>query len=82
MITKANLVNKGELKMEELNNKIFVYEFTGTPRYTHFGEIRQNVDMRAEVAVMTRNVLVKGDLKDGSDENGGHIKVRLRITHA
>ncbi|XP_023932501.1 cell surface hyaluronidase-like [Lingula anatina] len=54
--------------------------------YTHWGVIENNVDMRAEVAVLTRNVVVRGDMSDACygdnqceafslDTFGGHIMV-------
>lgn len=59
--------------------------------YTHFGEmVADAVDMRAEVAVITRSVVFQGDVldecpefndncdeMDGMDTFGGHIKVGL-----
>ncbi|XP_021362415.1 transmembrane protein 2-like isoform X2 [Mizuhopecten yessoensis] len=45
------------------------------PKFTHYGEIYKNVDMRAEVAVLTRNVVIEGVMENFADEFGGHIKV-------
>ncbi|XP_060071180.1 protein DDB_G0287365-like [Ylistrum balloti] len=45
-----------------------------SPKFTHYGKIYKNVDMRAEVAVLTRNVVIEGMMVDFADEFGGHIK--------
>nr|KAG5701994.1 hypothetical protein BaRGS_034576 [Batillaria attramentaria] len=37
---------------------------TGPFRYTHYGEITYNVDERAEVALLSRSVLIEGELED------------------
>ncbi|XP_024130905.1 cell surface hyaluronidase [Oryzias melastigma] len=57
----------------------------GKPQYTHVGEIIDGVDMRAEVALLSRNVLIYGEMEDSCyghlcqyynyDTFGGHIKV-------
>ncbi|KAK3083547.1 hypothetical protein FSP39_025202 [Pinctada imbricata] len=41
--------------------------------YEHFGEIVKNVDMRAEVGLMTRNILIRGEVSK-DQTNGGHVK--------
>ncbi|KAL4232333.1 hypothetical protein ACF0H5_009904 [Mactra antiquata] len=58
--------------------------------YRHFGEIEDGVDMRGEVALLTRNVKIQGDQQRGCpaensncdekdtkfiDTHGGHLKV-------
>ncbi|XP_013411812.1 cell surface hyaluronidase [Lingula anatina] len=58
--------------------------------YTHWGEVIENVDMRAEVLVLTRNVVVRGEVQDACygdnlcdrfelDTWGGHIKMQDRF---
>ncbi|XP_069121065.1 cell surface hyaluronidase CEMIP2-like [Argopecten irradians] len=43
-------------------------------KFTHYGKIYKNVDMRAEIAVLTRNVVIEGIMEGSTDEFGGHIK--------
>ena len=45
-------------------------------KYTHYGEIYKNVDMRAEVGLMTRHIHIRGEVSDGKS-NGGHVKVKV-----
>ena len=57
------------------------------PKYTHYGEITDGVDMRAEVALLSRNIVIEGHMEDMCPEEndnckqrtfdtyGGHIKV-------
>ncbi len=58
----------------------------GKPLYNHVGEIIDGVDMRAEVALLSRNILIYGEMESSCYENnmcqffshdtyGGHIKV-------
>ncbi|KAK1806880.1 hypothetical protein P4O66_005364 [Electrophorus voltai] len=58
----------------------------GKPQFTHVGEIVDGVDMRAEVALLTRNILVHGEMEStcygqnkcqffSHDTFGGHIKI-------
>ena len=55
---------------------------------THFGMILNNVDMRGEVALLTRNIVIEAELQptcppenenceeaNNMDSFGGHIKV-------
>ncbi|XP_062576125.1 protein DDB_G0287365-like [Saccostrea cucullata] len=42
-------------------------------QYDHYGEIYKRVDMRAEVGLMTRNILIDAVVSEGNN-NGGHIK--------
>ena len=63
---------------------------TGELYYRHFGEIEDRVDMRGEVALLTRNIKIQGvmspecpsengDFCDiGYDTYGGHIKVSYK----
>lgn len=58
----------------------------GKPRYIHLGEEVDGVDMRAEVGLLSRNILVRGEMESGCygneackffdfDTFGGHLKV-------
>uniref|UniRef100_A0AAV2MRF6 G8 domain-containing protein n=1 Tax=Knipowitschia caucasica TaxID=637954 RepID=A0AAV2MRF6_KNICA len=58
----------------------------GKPQYNHVGEILDGIDMRAEVALLTRNILIYGEMENTCyDDNlcqyfnydtfGGHIKI-------
>ncbi|XP_067084353.1 cell surface hyaluronidase [Osmerus mordax] len=58
----------------------------GRPQYAHMGEIVEGVDMRAEVGLLTRNILIYGEMENSCygnnlcqffnhDTFGGHIKV-------
>ncbi|XP_061584916.1 cell surface hyaluronidase [Cololabis saira] len=57
----------------------------GTPQYNHVGEIINGIDMRAEVALLSRNILIYGEMESSCygnmcqfyshDTFGGHIKV-------
>lgn len=62
----------------------------GKASYLHMGEVVDGVDMRAEVGLLSRNVLVMGEMEQQCyeyssklcsffdfDTFGGHIKVRL-----
>lgn len=60
--------------------------WTENPQFPHVGEIIDGVDMRAEVGVLTRNILIKGETENtcyrekecqffNYDTFGGHIKV-------
>ncbi|XP_020645703.3 cell migration-inducing and hyaluronan-binding protein [Pogona vitticeps] len=64
----------------------------GKPTYLHTGEIVDGVDMRAEVGLLSRNVVVMGEMEEGCydynnglcsffdfDTFGGHVKVGLRF---
>ncbi|XP_062985400.1 inactive cell surface hyaluronidase CEMIP2 isoform X1 [Elgaria multicarinata webbii] len=62
-----------------------------TPQFHHMGEIIDGVDMRAEVGVLTRNILIKGEMEDSCytgkecqffnyDTFGGHIKILKNFT--
>lgn len=61
----------------------------GKPMYLHIGEEIDGVDMRAEVGLLSRNIVVMGEMEDECypysnhlcnffdfDTFGGHIKVR------
>uniref|UniRef100_A0A8C3AT22 hyaluronoglucosaminidase n=1 Tax=Cyclopterus lumpus TaxID=8103 RepID=A0A8C3AT22_CYCLU len=56
------------------------------PQYNHVGEIIDGVDMRAEVALLSRNILIYGEMENSCygnnlcqfyshDTYGGHIKI-------
>lgn len=60
--------------------------WTENPQFPHVGEVIDGVDMRAEVGVLTRNILIKGETENtcylekecqffNYDTFGGHIKV-------
>lgn len=68
----------------------------GKPQYLHIGEEIDGVDMRAEVGLLTRNIVVMGEMEDRCypyshhicdffdfDTFGGHIKFALgfKATH-
>uniref|UniRef100_A0A672N1X1 hyaluronoglucosaminidase n=1 Tax=Sinocyclocheilus grahami TaxID=75366 RepID=A0A672N1X1_SINGR len=58
----------------------------GEPQFTHVGEILDGVDMRAEVALLSRNIIIHGEMENSCygknwcqyfsyDTFGGHIKI-------
>uniref|UniRef100_A0A8C7DJ19 hyaluronoglucosaminidase n=1 Tax=Oncorhynchus kisutch TaxID=8019 RepID=A0A8C7DJ19_ONCKI len=58
----------------------------GRPQFGHMGEIVDGMDMRAEVALLSRNILIYGEMENtcygnnwcqffGHDTYGGHIKI-------
>ncbi|CAG2235555.1 TEME2 [Mytilus edulis] len=44
-------------------------------KFTHYGEIYKNVDMRGEVGLLTRNILFDTEDAEGSTTYGGNLKV-------
>ncbi|CAH1264674.1 TMEM2 [Branchiostoma lanceolatum] len=61
-------------------------KISGQIKYTHFGEISDDVDMRGEVGLLTRNIKFQGEVEDSCygdnfceyfdyDTYGGHLKV-------
>lgn len=56
----------------------FPKTFSDPFEYDHYGEIYNRVDMRAEVGLMTRHILIDAEVSEGNS-NGGHVKVRLFI---
>lgn len=66
-----------------------VYKFCNLVevQYEHFGEIIDRVDMRGEVALLSRNIVIEGEIEDKcvpsngncdkepTDTFGGQIKV-------
>ncbi|CAH1264683.1 TMEM2 [Branchiostoma lanceolatum] len=59
---------------------------SGQIKYTHFGEISDDVDMRGEVGLLTRNIKFQGEVEDSCygdnfcqffdyDTYGGHVKI-------
>ncbi|NXC70693.1 TMEM2 hyaluronidase, partial [Anhinga anhinga] len=61
------------------------------PQFLHVGEIIDGVDMRAEVGVLTRNIVIKGEMENtcyhekecqffNYDTFGGHIKILKNFT--
>uniref|UniRef100_A0A9L0RDP1 Cell migration inducing hyaluronidase 2 n=1 Tax=Equus caballus TaxID=9796 RepID=A0A9L0RDP1_HORSE len=62
-----------------------------TPQFLHMGEIVDGVDMRAEVGILTRNVVIRGEMEDSCyaenqcqffdyDTFGGHVMVMRNFT--
>uniref|UniRef100_A0A7M4FFE8 hyaluronoglucosaminidase n=1 Tax=Crocodylus porosus TaxID=8502 RepID=A0A7M4FFE8_CROPO len=63
----------------------------GSPLYLHIGEVVDGIDMRAEVGLLTRNILIKGEMEDSCygqnhcqffsfDTFGGHIKIQRNFS--
>ncbi|CAH1248257.1 TMEM2 [Branchiostoma lanceolatum] len=61
-------------------------KINGQAKYTHFGEVADDVDLRGEVGLLTRNVKFLSEMEDGCygdnfcqffdyDTYGGHLKV-------
>ncbi|XP_052080396.1 cell surface hyaluronidase-like [Mytilus californianus] len=48
---------------------------SGPLKFTHYGEIYKNVDMRGEVGLLTRNILFDSEDAEGSTTYGGNLKV-------
>ena len=46
----------------------------GEVKFMHYGQIFKGLDMRAEVGLLTRNVLISGEIANAEDRFGGHIK--------
>ena len=55
--------------------KIPIVFFPAPLKYTHYGEIYKNVDMRGEVGLLSRNILFESEDAKGSDTYGGNLKV-------
>ncbi|XP_053430882.1 cell surface hyaluronidase [Nycticebus coucang] len=62
-----------------------------TPQFLHMGEIVDGVDMRAEVGLLTRNVVIQGEMEDSCyaenqcqffdyDTFGGHVMIKKNFT--
>uniref|UniRef100_A0A8C5V5C2 hyaluronoglucosaminidase n=1 Tax=Microcebus murinus TaxID=30608 RepID=A0A8C5V5C2_MICMU len=62
-----------------------------TPQFLHMGEIIDGVDMRAEVGILTRNVVIQGEMEDSCyaenqcqffdyDTFGGHVMIKKNFT--
>ncbi|KAB1280222.1 Cell surface hyaluronidase [Camelus dromedarius] len=62
-----------------------------TPKFLHMGEIVDGVDMRAEVGILTRNVVIQGEMEDSCygenqcqffdyDTFGGHVMIKKNFT--
>ena len=65
----------------------FFSQFTGELKYTHYADTYETIDMRAEVGLLTRNILIHGEMGEkctdvdsdacqavGFDNFGGHTK--------
>ncbi|XP_064435826.1 inactive cell surface hyaluronidase CEMIP2 isoform X2 [Mirounga angustirostris] len=61
------------------------------PQFLHMGEITDGVDMRAEVGILTRNVVIQGEMEDSCyagnqcqffdyDTFGGHVMIKKNFT--
>ncbi|XP_078597213.1 cell surface hyaluronidase CEMIP2-like [Branchiostoma floridae x Branchiostoma japonicum] len=61
-------------------------KISGQIKYTHFGEISDDVDLRGEVGLLTRNIKFQGEVEDNCygdnfcqyfdyDTYGGHVKI-------
>ncbi|KAI4891650.1 hypothetical protein NFI96_020589, partial [Prochilodus magdalenae] len=66
-------------------------QIKGKPQFTHMGEIVDGVDMRAEVALLSRNILIQGEMERScyannwcqyysNDTFGGHVKILGNFT--
>uniref|UniRef100_A0A671TS54 Cell migration inducing hyaluronidase 1 n=1 Tax=Sparus aurata TaxID=8175 RepID=A0A671TS54_SPAAU len=64
----------------------------GKPQFIHMGEEVDGVDMRAEVGLLSRNILLRGEMEPGCygneackffnfDTFGGHLKRGFRAVH-
>ena len=63
-------------KKEYLLKKVKINILFSAPlKYTHYGEIYKNVDMRGEIGLLSRNILFDSEDADGSDTYGGNLKV-------
>lgn len=47
--------------------------------FAHFGEMVNGVDMRGEVALLSRNIKIRGAPATNSKTLGGHIKVMSNV---
>lgn len=64
---------------------------TGKAQFLHVGEIMDGIDMRAEVGMLTRNIVIEGEMEDSCygdnwcqffkhDTFGGHLKILKNFT--
>ncbi|XP_069778801.1 cell surface hyaluronidase isoform X2 [Narcine bancroftii] len=64
---------------------------TGMAKFLHVGEIMDGIDMRAEVGMLTRNIVIEGEMEDSCygdnwcqffkhDTFGGHLKILKNFT--
>ncbi|XP_051056113.1 LOW QUALITY PROTEIN: cell surface hyaluronidase-like [Phodopus roborovskii] len=62
-----------------------------TPQYLHVGEIIDGIDMRAEVGILTRNIVIQGEMEDSCyaenqcqffdyDTFGGHVMIEKNFS--
>ena len=81
--------------MSTLNDVLFFYIFIATLTFMHWGEmIQERVDERGEVALLTRNIVIRGEMLSECPEDngncktydydtfGGHVKVMPGFTAA
>lgn len=70
-------------------SNILFFPQSETPQFLHMGEIIDGVDMRAEVGILTRNIVIQGEMEDACyaenqcqffdyDTFGGHVLVGER----
>ncbi|XP_067886689.1 cell surface hyaluronidase isoform X1 [Heterodontus francisci] len=63
----------------------------GKAQFLHVGEIVDGIDMRAEVGILTRNIIIEGEMEDSCygdnwcqffkhDTFGGHLKILKNFT--
>ena len=50
-----------------------VVDLTGAVRFTHFGEVWETIDMRAEVGLLSRNIKISGDIETGKEPCLGEL---------
>ena len=86
------------MRKNALWHGVFLYLFSHCPlsaspeipQYLHVGEIIDGIDMRAEVGLLTRNIVIHGEMEDSCyaenhcqffdyDTFGGHVMVGKRI---
>ena len=75
-------------KLSDIDPTLIYFKFVDELSHTHFGMILNNVDMRGEVALLTRNIVIEAetqpicpqqngncDQTGNLDTFGGHVKV-------
>lgn len=45
-------------------------------QYEHFGQVVNNVDMRAEVALLSRNIIIEGEVQSTCPQENGNCGSR------
>ena len=59
---------------------LFFCLFPDSLKHEHYSGIYKKVDMSAEVAVLTHNIRIQGEVAEGS-HHGGHVKVRETLSY-